>query len=134
FVADNIEASAPGSPIFAVSGDDNLTGSSGHDQFVFAQPIGHDTIYNYDPVNDQIDLIGYAGLSSFADVQAHTADDANGNAVITLADGQSITLEGVHTASLTAGDFVFDQTPVTENPGTITIGDGAMLPLSGEIH
>src|SRR5207248_1789376 len=65
---------------------------------------------------------------------AHTVDDANGNAVITLADGQSITLEGVHTASLTAGDFVFEQMPVTENPGTMTIGDGAMLPLSGEIH
>ena len=123
-----------GSPIFAVSGDDNLTGSSGHDLFVFSQPIGYDIIHGYDPASDQIDLIGYSGLSSFADVQAHTVDDANGNAVITLADGQSITLEGVHTASLTAGDFVFDQTPVTENPGTITIGDGAMLPLSGEIH
>ena len=30
----------PGSPIFALSGDDNLTGSSGHDLFVFSQPIG----------------------------------------------------------------------------------------------
>ncbi|MGY4175758.1 VCBS repeat-containing protein [Bradyrhizobium sp. USDA 4518] len=36
-VRDNVEAYAPGSPIFAWSGDDHLTGSSGHDTFcVFA--------------------------------------------------------------------------------------------------
>ncbi len=133
-LADNVEAYQPGSPIFAWSGDDTLTGSSGHDQFVFSQPIGHDAIYNYDPVNDQIDLIGYTGFSSFSDVQAHTADDANGNAVITLGDGQTIALHGVDAGSLTATDFVFDQTPVTENAVSMTIGDGAMLPLSGEIH
>ena len=39
-VADNVEAYAPGAPIFAISGDDNLTGSSGNDVFVLAQPIG----------------------------------------------------------------------------------------------
>jgi hypothetical protein len=132
-VKDNVEVYAPGSPIFALSSDDNLTGSSSHDQFVFAQPIGHDTIYNYDPVNDQIDLIGYAGFATFGDVQAHMADDANGNAVLTLADGQSITLDGVNTASFTASDFAFDATPVTHNAGDMTIGDGATLPLSGTI-
>src|SRR5262249_20026877 len=40
-VTDNVEAYAPGSPIFALSGDDNLTGSSDKDLFVFAQPIGN---------------------------------------------------------------------------------------------
>ncbi|RUY84827.1 adhesin, partial [Mesorhizobium sp. M7A.F.Ca.CA.001.12.2.1] len=62
------------------------------------------------------------------------ADDANGNAVIALGDGQSITLDGVHSGALTAGNFVFDQTPVVNNPGTMTIGDGALLPLSGTIN
>ena len=33
-----------------------------------------------------------------------------------------------------ATDFVFDLTPVTENAGDMTIGDGAMLPLSGMIN
>src|SRR5207248_1594826 len=103
------------------------------DLIVFAQPIGDDTIYNYDPVADQIDLIGYAGFTSFSDVQAHLANDAAGNAVITLGDGQSITLQGVDAASLNSSDFVFDQTPITENPGKMTIGDGSILPLSGII-
>ena len=100
---------------------------------MFSQPIGHDTIYNFDVAADQIDLIGYAGFGGFSDIQAHTADDAAGNAVITLGDGQSITLHGVDAASLNSGDFVFDQTPVTENAGSMTIGDGAILPLSGTI-
>ena len=42
----------------------------------------------------------------------------NGNAVITLGDGQSITLTGVDAARSPPSDFVFDQTPVTENAGT----------------
>jgi hypothetical protein len=132
-VVDNVEAYAPGSPIFALSGDDFLTGSSGHDVFVFSQPIGHDVIYSFDAASDQIDLIGYANFTGFGDIQSHMTDDAAGNAVITLADGQSITLNGVDGASLTAGDFVFDQTPVTENAGHMVISDGAILPLSGII-
>ena len=133
FVYDNVEAYAAGSPIFAISGDDNLTASSGNDLLVFAQPIGHDTIYNFDTAHDQIDLIGYAGFTTFVDIQSQTINDDLGNAVITLGDGQSITLHGVDAASLTANDFVFDQTPVTENAGTMTISDGAILPLSGTI-
>src|SRR5258706_2737759 len=132
-VANNVEAYAKGSQIFALSGDDTLTASSGHDLLVFSQPIGHDTIYNFDPSADQIDLIGYAGFAGFSDIQAHTADDAAGNAVITLGDGQSITLHGVDAAALNSNDFVFDQTPVTENAGSMPISDGAILPLSGTI-
>ncbi|MFD1981493.1 VCBS domain-containing protein [Mesorhizobium newzealandense] len=134
FVADNVEAYAPGSPIFAWSGDDVLTGSHGNDLFVFSQPIGNDTVHSFDTAADHIDLIGYSGFASFADVQAHMAEDGNGNAMITLADGQSITLDGVHSSALTGSNFVFDQTPVVNNAGTMTIGDGALLPLSGTIN
>ena len=64
----------------------------------------------------------------------HLTTDVNGNAEITLADGQSITLYGVAADSLGASNFVFNQTPVMNNAGTMTIGDGAMLPLSGTIN
>ena len=55
--------------------------------------------------------------------------------MISLADGQSITLIGVSASSLTGANFVFDQTPQMANSGTITItiGDGALLPVSGTI-
>jgi hypothetical protein len=54
----NIEAYAAGSPIFGVSGNEALTGAGGNDLFVFAQPIGHDTIYNFNAATDVVDLIG----------------------------------------------------------------------------
>jgi hypothetical protein len=137
-VADNVEAYAPGSPIFAWSGDDHLTGSTGADQFVFSQPIGHDVIHSFDVSQDRIDLIGYHGDNgtalNYADMEARLSEDSAGNAVITLADGQSITLDGVHAADLTEANFEFDVTPVMNNAGTMTIGDGAMLPLSGIIN
>ena len=133
-VSDNVEVYPIGSPIFALSDNDFLTGSSAKDVFVFARPIGDDTIYNFNVSEDQIDLIGYAGLTSFDDVKSHLTTDVNGNAEITLADGQSITLYGLAAASLSAWNFVFDQTPVMNNAGTMTIGDGAILPLSGIIN
>ena len=133
-VSDNAEVFTAGSPIFAWSGDDSLTASAGKDLLVFSQPIGHDTVYSFDAVADQIDLIGYASFTSFADVQAHMTEDAAGNAVITLGDGQSITLQGVDEAALTGINFVFNETPALTNAGLMTINDGAMLPLSGTIN
>ena len=132
-LADNVEVYPVGSPIIALSGDDYLTGSSGRDLFVFAQPIGNDIIYSFDANQDQIDLIGYAGFASFDDVKSHLTTNANGDAVIALADGQSITLDGIAADSLSASNSVFDQTPVMDNAGAMTIGDGALLPLSGAI-
>ena len=131
-VSDNVEAYAPNSPIIAVAGDDTLTGAGADDLFVFAQPIGNDVIHNFNAASDQIDLIGFNHVVSFSDLQI--ADDGNGNAVITLGAGETITLQGVDAASITASNFVFDQAPVLENSGTMTISDGAVLPLSGTVN
>jgi hypothetical protein len=130
FVADNVEAYAPGSPIFALAGDDNLTGAGGSDTFVFAQPIGNDTIYNFNAASDKIDLAGFAGVNSFGDL--HIADDMSGDAVIALGNGETITLHGVDASALSA-NFAFNATPVTENTGAMTLSDGAVLPLSGTV-
>src|ERR1700722_16420844 len=131
---DNVEAFAPGSPIFAWSGKDTLTGAGGNDLFVFAQPIGNDTIYNFNVATDKIDLTGFAGIASFSDIAAHIADAGNGDAIITLGAGESITLHGVDAGSLTSADFVFNQTPVLDNAGSMVVSDGAMLPLGGTIN
>jgi hypothetical protein len=40
-VFNNVEVFAKGSPIFAISGEDTLTGSGANDLFVFAQQIGN---------------------------------------------------------------------------------------------
>ena len=94
-ITNNVEAYAPGAPIFAISGDDNLSGSSGNDVFVLAQPIGNDTIHSFDVAHDRVDLIGFSDLSSFVDVQTRLSENSNGDAVITIAEGGSITFDGV---------------------------------------
>ena len=66
----------PADAVFAWSGDDTLTGSSGADTFVFSQPIGSDVFHGFDVGADKIDLIAYANFTSFADVQAHLSSDA----------------------------------------------------------
>ena len=43
-------------------------------------------------------------------------------------------MHGVNAASLTAADFVFNQTPVVDNGGTMAVSDGAILPLGGTIN
>ena len=52
----------------------------------------------------------------------------------TFGSGETITLKGVAAASLTTNNFVFNQAPTTNNAGTMTLGDGALLPLSGTIN
>jgi Ca2+-binding RTX toxin-like protein len=42
--------------VFALSSADQLSGSSGADLFVFAQPIANDTIHNFNAAADKIDL------------------------------------------------------------------------------
>ena len=133
-IADNVEVYAPGSPIFALSGDDTLTGAGANDEFVFAQPIGNDTIDNFNVASDKIDLVGFNNVASFSDIQANLTNDGNGDALITIGAGETITLNGIDATSLTASDFVFNRTPITSNAGSMAISDGAVLPLSGIVN
>ncbi|WP_324727780.1 beta strand repeat-containing protein [Pseudomonas chlororaphis] len=132
YVFNNVEVYAPGSPIFALSADDNLTGSSGADTFVFAQPIGNNQIYNFDVTADKIDLIGFTGVTAFADLSI--SNDANGNALVSIGSGQTVTLRGVDATDLGEANFRFDTDPLTHNSGTLTIADSAIMPFGGGLH
>ncbi|SEL90848.1 type I secretion C-terminal target domain (VC_A0849 subclass) [Pseudomonas sp. NFIX51] len=132
YVFNNVEVYAPGSPIFALSADDNLTGSSGADTFVFAQPIGNNQIYNFDVTADKIDLIGFTGITAFADLSI--SNDVNGNALVSIGSGQTVTLRGVDAVDLSEANFQFDRDPLTSNTGTLTIADGAIMPFGGGLH
>ena len=131
YLADNVEVFAAGAPIYAESADDTLTGSSGADLFVFGQPIAHDTLHNFDAAADKIDLIGFDGVNGFADLVI--TDDGLGNAIVTIGAGETINVLGVSAAELGSSNFIFNAEPTTENAGTMTIGDGAIMPLGGII-
>jgi hypothetical protein len=79
------------------------------------------------------DSIGHDRFISFGEIQTHATEDANDNAVITLANGQSIVPHSVHVTAPTENHFAFGPTPVLDNVGAITIGDGAAMPLNGAV-
>lgn len=85
-------------------GDDLLIGGGGEDHFVFGPDFGDDRIIDFNPGtlarHDTLDLRGL-GFASHAEVLAHT--DGGGSAVIHAGD-DSITLQGVSVAQLSAAD------------------------------
>ena len=52
-----------------------LSGAGGNDLFVFAQPIGNDTISNFNAATDKIDLVGFANIASYSDIAGHITTD-----------------------------------------------------------
>lgn len=86
-------------------GDDVLTGSGGADTFVFARQSGDDTITDFQNGKDHIDLTGYSGIDDFGDIAS--IKTVQGDAVITLSGGDTITLEDIKAATITANDFLF---------------------------
>ncbi|AWN39551.1 peroxidase family protein [Methylobacterium durans] len=88
------------------SGDDTLRGGKGADTFVFhPEDIGQDTITDFDPEADHLDL-RELGLFDVADVLSVTSEDRCGDAVIAV-KGISIALEGVSEAQLQAACSTF---------------------------
>jgi aryl-phospho-beta-D-glucosidase BglC (GH1 family)/20S proteasome alpha/beta subunit len=84
----------------------NLVAGAGPDNFVFAPNFGQATIKNFTPGTDslQIDHTMFVSLNALT---AAMHDDTHGNAVITDAAHDTITIENITTAQLFAhqGDF-----------------------------
>ena len=97
-------ASPPSAPGAAAAG--NSVSTAAQDTFVFAPNFGQVTIANFAPETDTIQI----SKTVFANINALFAamhDDSHGNAVITDAAHDAITIQNVTTAQLQAhqGDF-----------------------------
>ena len=77
-------------------------GGTGNDNFVFQPGIGADTIVNFNPQHDTIELDHFANAQTVQELQSLITPDAHGNAVIDLGHGDSITLDGTTPAQLQA--------------------------------
>lgn len=84
-------------------GDDDLTGGPGRDTFVFRANSDHDIIRDFEKGQDTIQTIGLNVTA--ASLVAGVTENADGNAVITLSDGNTITLVGVKATDVTADMF-----------------------------
>jgi peroxidase len=89
--------------IFAAKGLQSLSGGGGSDVFVFSDIVGNkidDTITDFDPANDKLDLNGLINPSDMVQVRAEA-----GGSVLKLG-ASNIHLQGVAPGSLTTADFV----------------------------
>jgi serralysin len=83
-------------------GDDILTGNDGADVFTFrANQTGDDTITDFDPIEDIVELVGFGG--SFDPLAALSATP--GGTELDLGGGNSVLLLGRTVAEFSADDF-----------------------------
>ncbi|HET9149624.1 MAG TPA: carbohydrate-binding domain-containing protein, partial [Alphaproteobacteria bacterium] len=84
------------------------TAQTGDDLFVFnrasANNLGNDTIEDFQPGKDHIELQNYSGVSSFSDLSSHITDTSSGE-TITFDSQNTILVANDH--NLTASDFLF---------------------------
>jgi Ca2+-binding RTX toxin-like protein len=82
-----------------------LPGGAGRDIFVLARGGGVDTITDFTPRTDRIELRG-TGIRSFEELLAATRQEG-ADLVIELGEGDRGIVQNVHKAALVAGDFLF---------------------------
>ncbi|WP_354136039.1 VCBS domain-containing protein [Bradyrhizobium sp. LB11.1] len=91
------------------TGKDVFFGTSYQEQFVFAANSNHDTIVNFTPNQDHIDLTAVVATDIDAAWIAHhvAASPTNpADSLITIDAADTILLKGVHAANLHASDFI----------------------------
>ncbi len=90
------------------AGNDTLLGQGGNDTFFFENGFGNDVIVGFEAfnANEKIDLSMVTNITDFADLAANHLSQVGADAVITDGAG-TITLLGVQTTDLNAGDFAF---------------------------
>ncbi len=77
-------------------------GGPGHDNFIFQPGIGADTVVDFDPQADTIELDNFASIQSVQQLASLISLDAHGDAVIDLGHGDNITLPGMNAVQLQA--------------------------------
>jgi fibronectin-binding autotransporter adhesin len=91
----NVTAPDPAHPGATVNTVSVTVGGPGNDNFVFAPGIGADTITNFNPQADTIELNHFANVQNTQQLAAAITTDAHGDAVIDLGHSDSITVAGV---------------------------------------
>jgi VCBS repeat-containing protein len=77
-------------------------GGPGNDNFVFKPGVGADTIVNFNPQADTIELDHFANAQNTQQLAALVTADAHGDAVIELGHSDSITIPGMTASYLQA--------------------------------
>ncbi|MCK1639753.1 VCBS domain-containing protein [Bradyrhizobium sp. 157] len=98
--------------IFSTEKADTLVGGAGADQFVFAEEMGKDTVADFKPGQDKIDLLAYLPFtpddSGSFDVWLNSSavEQVGSDTLIQFDAGNSIRLSSVAKANLQMSDFI----------------------------
>ncbi|MDE5456151.1 hypothetical protein GWE18_25655 [Bradyrhizobium sp. CSA112] len=98
--------------IFSTKHDDVLKGGAGADQFVFAKHMGNDTINDFQPGQDKIDLLAHVPFEpgdsdSFALwLKSGAVEQVGSDTLIQFDAGNSIQLSNIARANLQMSDFI----------------------------
>jgi len=90
--------------IYGGRGNDKMWGGDGADRFVFEKHSGRDVICDFDVAEDVIDMsaLHVGGLSAMWSIQTRAG------VTLFFEHGDSLLIEGVHKADLSADNFVFN--------------------------
>ncbi len=100
---DEIYGGAEGDDIGGGEGNDLIEGGSGADRFFFEENSGTDTITDYEVGTDVLDFLAYGGIDQNDLVISQNGADTH----ITTTTGDTVILQEVQSASLSAVDFLF---------------------------
>ena len=106
---DTIFAYGGNDSLEGLKGNDSLAGGQGADIFVYRSgPTGHDVILDFDPASGDALRItkAIAGQKNFSGLYRMIKDSPDGDAVLKLADGGSVTFDGIGKAQLKYDDFL----------------------------
>jgi Ca2+-binding RTX toxin-like protein len=91
-------------------GNDRLIGEGGADRYIFDHnSTGKDIIQGFDVTADKVALaanLNGNGIGTAQQAIAHVNADANGNAVLNLGGGNTVTFQGVKPSQLGMEDFI----------------------------
>lgn len=103
--ADALDGGAGTDLLNGGAGDDLLTGGEGTDVFVFDAASGNDTVTDFTAGTDILMISSSYGFADAQAVLAAASETVDGDVVLALADGESVTLQGVALADLTDTSF-----------------------------
>jgi len=91
----NTLVAANGATVLIGGPGDTLTGGKGTDTYVFTGHFGQNTITNYNPAKDLIELSQFKSLDAVQQATHQVGTGANTATVITVDAADTITLTGV---------------------------------------
>ena len=105
------------------TGDDMLTGGAGADIFTVSAGDGADVVTDFNPLEDLLEIHGFATATEIRQVGADT--------LVILAPNQSVLLRNVQASSLAGGQLDFDPLPLGPPPAPVPASLGTQIAEEG---